>query len=179
MKCENCGKNEVTFIYQSNVNGHVEEKLLCSDCAEKLGYTQRIAQHSRSMMQNFFGDGFFGNSLLGDGFFGDSFFGIAFAPVPSLLNRMSRMLEDPFDDFFSDMPALSAAPVQQTVQTEEHKDDLVGQEEQSRFSRMRQMNALRMEMKIGLHQEHFERAAELRDQIHALEAQHKEEKKDN
>ena len=39
MKCENCGKNEVTFVYRSNVNGHVEEKHLCSDCAEKLGYT--------------------------------------------------------------------------------------------------------------------------------------------
>ena len=25
MKCENCGKNEVTFVYRSNVNGHVEE----------------------------------------------------------------------------------------------------------------------------------------------------------
>ena len=25
MKCENCGKNDVTFVYQSNVNGHVEE----------------------------------------------------------------------------------------------------------------------------------------------------------
>ena len=34
MKCENCGKNEVTFVYRSNVNGHVEEKHLCSDCAE-------------------------------------------------------------------------------------------------------------------------------------------------
>ena len=89
------------------------------------------------------------------------------------------MLEDPFDDFFSDMPALSAAPTQQTIQTEEHKGDLVGKEEQSRFSRMRQMNALRMELKKAVHQENFERAAELRDQIHALEAQHKEEKKDN
>ena len=28
MKCENCGKNEVTFVYQSNVNGQVEEKHL-------------------------------------------------------------------------------------------------------------------------------------------------------
>ena len=44
---------------------------------------------------------------------------------------------------------------------------------------MRQMNALRMELKKAVHQENFERAAELRDQIHALEAQHKEEKKDN
>ena len=46
MKCENCGKNEVTFVYRSNVNGHVEEKHLCSDCAEKLGYTQRLGAQS-------------------------------------------------------------------------------------------------------------------------------------
>ena len=46
MKCENCGKNEVTFVYRSNVNGHVEEKHLCSDCAEKLGYTQRVPRAS-------------------------------------------------------------------------------------------------------------------------------------
>ena len=59
---------------------------------------------------------------------------------------------------------------------EEKKDDLVGKEEQSRFSRMRQMNALRMEMKKAVHQENFERAAEIRDQIKALEAERKESK---
>ncbi len=41
----------------------------------------------------------------------------------------------------------------------------MGQEEQSRFAYLRQMNALRMEMKKAVHQENFERAAELRDQI--------------
>ena len=56
MKCENCGKNEVTFVYRSNVNGHVEEKHLCSDCAEKLGYTQRLGAQSQRMMQSFFGN---------------------------------------------------------------------------------------------------------------------------
>ena len=55
-------------------------------------------------------------------------------------------------------------------------DDLVNQKEQSRFAYMRQMNALKMEMKKAVHQENFERAAELRDQIHALEAEHKEQK---
>ena len=40
MRCDRCGKNEATFYYKSNINGKVEEKHLCSDCAEKLGYTQ-------------------------------------------------------------------------------------------------------------------------------------------
>ena len=164
MKCENCGKNEVTFVYRSNVNGHVEEKHLCGDCAEKLGYTQRINAGSR-MMQNFFREDPFA----------DSFFGDFFSPMPSLLGRMGRMLEDPFDDFFAEMPALTAAPVQQETR-EEKKDDLVGREEQSRFSYLRQLNALKMELKKAVHQENFEHAAELRDQIRDLEAAHREQK---
>ena len=160
MKCENCGKNEVTFVYQSNINGHVEEKHLCSECAEKLGYTQRINAHSQRMMQNFFGRG----SLFGSSFFNDFF-------SPSL---MGRMLDDPFDDFFADMPALSAAPARQ--QETKKEEDLVEKEEQSRFSYQRQLNALKVDMKKAVHKENFERAAELRDQIHKLEADHKEQK---
>lgn len=161
MKCENCGKNEVTFVYQSNINGKVTEKHLCSECAEKLGYTQKIAAHSQRMMQNFFGNSIFGNSFFDD----------FFSPVPSL---MGRMLEDPFDDFFADMPALGAAPAKQEKQKKE--DDLVDREEQGRFAYLRQMNALKMEMKKAVHQENFERAAELRDEIHKLESEHKEQK---
>lgn len=161
MKCENCGKNEVTFVYQSNVNGKVTEKHLCSECAEKLGYTQKIAAHSQRMMQNFFGNSIFGNSFFDD----------FFSPVSSL---MGRMLEDPFDDFFADMPALGAAPAKQEEQKKE--DDLVDREEQGRFAYLRQMNALKMEMKKAVHQENFERAAELRDEIHKLESEHKEQK---
>ena len=164
MKCENCGKNDVTFVYRSNINGRVEEKHLCSECAEKLGYTQRLGVNSRSLMQNFFGR----NSLLGSGFFDDFF-----SPMPSL---MGRMLEDPFDDFFAEMPALSASPAQQQETQQEKKEDLVGKEEQSRFSYLRQLNALKMEMKKAGHQENFERAAELRDQIRRMEAEHKEPK---
>ena len=166
MKCENCGKNEVTFIYQSNINGKVTEKHLCSECAEKLGYTQKIAARNRSMMQSFFG-----GSLLGNGFFDDFF-----SPMPSLMGRSGWLLEDPFDDFFAEMPALSAAPVQQQEEQKKQQNDLVGKEEQSRFAYMRQVNALKLEMKKAVHQENFERAAQLRDQIHQLEAEHKESK---
>jgi len=149
MKCENCGKNEVTFVYQSNVNGHVTEKHLCADCAEKLGYTQKLAAHSHSMMQNFFG-----------GLFDDFF-----TPFPSVLGRMNRMLEDPFDDFFTDMPALGA-PAEQAPKPQ---DTLLEKEEQDQISRIRQLNALRLEMQRAVSEENFERAAELRDQIHSLE----------
>lgn len=163
MKCENCGKNEVTFVYRSNINGKITEKHLCSECAEKLGYTQTIAAHSQRMMENFFGGGFFNDF---------------FAPMPRLLGGMDRFFgEDLFDDFFSDMPALSAAPVEQkSEEAAEKKEDLVGKEEQSKFAKMRQLNALKMEMKKAVHQENFEHAAELRDQIRELESGNKENK---
>ena len=86
------------------------------------------------------------------------------------------MLDIPFHDFIAEMLALSAAPAQQQEPQQEKKDDLVGLEDQSRFSYMREMNALRMELKKAVHQENFERAAELRDQIRSVEAAHKEQK---
>ena len=154
MKCEHCGKNEVTFVYQSNVNGQVTEKHLCAECAEKLGYTQRLAAYSQRMTRNLFGGGLF-----------EDFF----TPVPSLLGGLSRMLENPFDDFFADMPALGA-PAEAKQEAPKSQDTLLEQEEQNKISRERQLNALRMEMQKAVSEEKFERAAELRDQIHSMEA---------
>ena len=153
MKCENCGRNEANFIYRSSINGRTEEHHLCQACAEKLGYTQRFFSKRPSMLDSFFGN--------------DAFFG----STPSL---MGRMLESPFDDFFDTMPAIGAAPVQEVK--EEKKDDLMSHEEQSRFSYLRQLNALKLEQKKAIHEENFERAAQLRDEIHKLEEAHKEAK---
>ena len=154
MKCENCGKNEVTFVYQSNVNGQITEKHLCSECAERLGYTQRLAAQSQRMMRGLFGGGLF-----------DDFF----TPVPSLLSRMNRMLEDPFDDFFADMPALGA-PAEAEREAPKAQEALLKQEEQNEISKARQLNALRMEMRKAVSEENFERAAELRDQIREMDS---------
>ena len=151
MKCENCGKNEANFVYRSSINGRTEEHHLCQACAEKLGYTQRLFEQRPSIMDSFFGN---------NGFFGS---------MPSL---MGRMLDSPFDDFFEDMPAIGAVPVQEI--REEKKDDLMSGEEQSRFSYLRQMNALKHAQKKAIHEEDFERAAQLREEIHKLEEAHKE-----
>ena len=161
MKCEHCGKNEVTFVYRSNVNGKITEQHLCGDCAEKLGVTARLADHHRQMMQGF--DSFFGRSLFDD----------FFTPVPSLLGRMNRMLESPFEDIFAAMPALRSG---ETPKEEPKQEELVDRESQTRFARARELNALRMEMKQAAEQENFERAAELRDKIRALEAEQTNDK---
>lgn len=149
MKCEHCGKNEVNFVYQSNVNGHVEQARLCGACAEKLGYTQAVAAQRNRMLQNFFGGG------LLDGFF---------SPRPSLPGS-SFFGEDIFDDFFRQMPALGAPEQPQGVQ----EKPLVEEKEQSRFAKMRHLNALRLEQKVAVLREDFEKAAQIRDQIRELE----------
>lgn len=160
MKCEHCGKNEVTFVYQSNLNGKVTEKHLCGECAEQLGYMKHITAHNRRM-QSFMNDGFFGRSLLDD----------FFSPMPGFMGRMNRMLESPFDDFFADMPALNFHGETKAEQSQQKQEELVSPEEKNGFSKERQLNALRVEMKQAVEQEKFERAAELRDQIRAMEAE--------
>ena len=154
MKCENCGRNEASFIYRSSINGRTEEHHLCQACAEKLGYTQRFFSKWPSVLDSFFGN--------------DAFFG----STPSL---MGRMLESPFDDFFDTMPAIGAAPVQEVQ--EEKKDNLMSHEDQSRFSYLRQMNALKQAQEKAIAEEKFERAAQLRDEIHKLEEAHKDAEK--
>ncbi len=42
MKCEHCGRNEATFYFKSNINGHVTEQHLCAECARKMGYTEQL-----------------------------------------------------------------------------------------------------------------------------------------
>ena len=151
MKCENCGRNEANFVYRSSINGRTEEHHLCQACAEKLGYTRRFFDQRPSVMDSFFGNNSF------------------FSSMPSL---MGRMLESPFDDFFDEMSAIGAAPVQEVQK--ERKDNLMSCEDQSRFSYLRQMNSLKHAQKKAIHEEYFERAAQLRDEIHKLEETHKE-----
>lgn len=151
MKCENCGKNEANFVYRSSINGRTEEHHLCQACADKLGYTRSFFDQRSSVLDSFFGNNSF------------------FSSMPSL---MGRMLESPFDDFFDEMPAIGAAPVQEVQK--DRKDNLMSCEDQSRFSYLRQMNALKHAQKKAIHEEDFERAAELRDEIHKLEETHKE-----
>lgn len=151
MKCENCGRNEANFIYRSSINGRTEEHHLCQACAEKLGYTRSFFDQRPSVMDSFFGNNSF------------------FSSMPSL---MGRMLENPFDDFFDEMPAIGAVPVQEVQK--ERKDNLLSCKEQRRFSYLRQMNALKHAQKKAIHEDDFERAAQLRDEIRKLEETHKE-----
>ena len=71
MLCQMCSKREATFHYKSNENGHVTEKHLCRECAEKSGYIGKSAfsgYNPFGMLDSFFDDG--ADGLLG-GMFGN------------------------------------------------------------------------------------------------------------
>lgn len=164
MKCEHCGKNEATFFYKSNVNGTITEVHLCPNCAEELGYMKAVRTAPQRMMGSLFGNEFFRD------FFSPSF------GLPSMGSWFG---EDLFDGFFREIPALGVSPAEDTKEKEATKthsktetqtaEQPKTDETQNKFSQMRQRNALRMEMKQAVRQENFERAAELRDQLKAME----------
>ena len=145
MKCQNCGKNEATFYYKSNINGRVMESHLCPECARQLGLVQDMR---RPMMSSFWDD--------------DDFF-----------TRPIRLQEPLLGGFGSRLLTEFPEPVDVTQQArraaEEPQDDnLVQGDEREQLSRRRQRNALETQLRHAVETENFEEAARLRDQLRSL-----------
>ena len=145
MKCQNCGKNEATFYYKSNINGRVMESHLCPQCARQLGLVQDMR---RPMISSFWDD--------------DDFF-----------TRPFRMLEPLLGGFGSRLLTEFSEPVDVTQQArraaeEPREDNLVQGDEWEKLSRQRQRNALETQLRHAVETENFEEAAKLRDQLRSL-----------
>ena len=148
MKCQNCGKNEATFYYKSNINGRVMESHLCPECARQLGLVQDMR---RPMMSSFWDD--------------DDFFTRPFRMLEPLLGGFGSRLLTEFPE-----PVDVTRQAQQAV-AEAPEDALVDKAEQDRFSLQRQRNALQTQLRHAVEAEDFESAARLRDQLKALPQQ--------
>ena len=145
MKCQNCGKNEATFYYKSNINGRVMESHLCPECARQLGLVQDMR---RPMMSSFWDD--------------DDFFTHPFRLFEPLLGGFGNRLLTEFPE-----------PVDVTQQArraaeEPREDNLVQGDEREKLSRQRQRNALETQLRHAVETENFEEAAKLRDQLRSL-----------
>lgn len=163
MKCKHCGKNEATFYYKSNINGQVTEQHLCGECARELGYAgsieeefSRFGEMQREMFHSF-------DDL--------------FLPMPALMGSIASPFERMFGGFDRMLPQLNTGTASQESQCAapaEHapvqsQNDLVSEEEHKALDCQRRVNALRHEMEQAVRMENFERAAQLRDEIHAIE----------
>ena len=160
MKCEKCGKNEATFHYQSIINGDREEYHLCEDCAKEEGFTDMMdfRQHAMatfdnmmrqpfgSLLQSFWNEPF---GMLGESMFGKNFW-------PSLEAPKTAEKELPNNEAKAE-----------TVTPEPVKD--IPNDAGETFRKKRELYALKHQMREAVRNEEFEKAAELRDKIHAIE----------
>ena len=156
MKCSNCGKNEVSFTYTSNINGKVTRHQLCSECAQKLGYADSMGSmfaRTERMMNRMMGS-FFGNSLL---------------PFSTF--------ELPAAETFSLPEAGTGMPVSDGEASHEHTaveqesaraDAVPGADPE--MDRRRRINVLRHRMHEAAEREDYETAAKLRDELRQLES---------
>jgi protein arginine kinase activator len=156
MKCTNCGKNEVNFYYESNVNGKITRQQLCSECAQKLGFgTEDFFKESREMFNHMLGgfSDFFGTRRRAFPFGG---FGLPTMLLPELFLPGTEVREH------EDGCTCGDCETHQDVKEADNTAD-------GEMNARRQINVLRAEMQNAIHAEEFEKAAELRDQIRALE----------
>ena len=144
MKCQNCGLNDATFYYRSNVNGRITEQHLCAECAARLGYSRGVQ---------------------GAGFFDDGFFTRPFRLLEPLFGGLGGRLLTEFPE-----PVDVTEEARTAVKEREKTADpgLVDGVERERLQRERQRNALQAQMKAAIETENFEEAARLRDELKKL-----------
>ena len=158
MKCTNCGKNEVNFYYESNINGKVTRQQLCSECAQKLGFgTGSFFNNAQSVFDNMlsgFSD-FFGTRRRSFPGFGS--FAMPTMLMPDLLMPGIDVNEQQNSTGTNTCPNCGC----QTTQENNASD--------TEMNKRRQINMLRAQMQDAIASENFEQAAQLRDKIHELE----------
>ena len=159
MKCQNCGNNEVNFRYSSNINGNVIEAHLCSECAGKLGYLNDETFSSEmpsfsGMMSGFFGGGLFGSFAPA--------FRMPMLRIPAFPQYCGLpVYQEPSSTDKSAESPQNAEPAQNM----EPADIQAGDD----IKKRREINMLREQMKKAAEAEDFEKAAQIRDDIKALE----------
>jgi len=147
MKCQKCGINEVSFHHSSNVNGCVTETHLCSKCAAESGY---------NIEQMFDFGGIFDEMLSMRSLSG-------FMPVVVPMLSSNAMFP------------LPTHPLQGMAQQRTPHECGCGSgnaysanvEVDEEMKLRRELNA---QMRTAVANEEFEKAAELRDKIKALES---------
>ncbi len=176
MLCEACKSNKATFFYKQTKNGVTVEKNLCSECAKAKGLSVNTG-----LFQGFdelYGDDFFGG-LLGSLFESKpqvtstgacSFCGTR---LGELLNRGTAGCAECYKTFSN---ALSPT-ISKIHGNVAHcgKTPGKGEKKQAEMTVQEKITALRGELSLAIEKQEYERAAQLRDEIIALEKTEKGE----
>jgi len=153
MKCQKCGSNEVNFHYSTNVNGCVTETHLCSNCAAECGYDiNKFFNREQSFDIGSLLSGIFPVREGFNGFMPPAIPVIrstAFIPIAVQSNNAVRGATD----------MCNCGCETGTVRRPNTEVD----------EEMKQRRELNAQMRAAVEKEEFEKAAELRDKIKALE----------
>ncbi|MCQ2406022.1 MAG: UvrB/UvrC motif-containing protein [Oscillospiraceae bacterium] len=167
MKCEKCNNNEVSFIYESNINGKKSSKHLCSECAKAEGLDRAFMSNRRDIFDEFFGEN-------------DSLFSPLFAfPRRSLLGSfggqsLAKSLLTPafprflFIDDTEEKCGSNESSCDCGKTCECGEDNCHSDNSDEEISGKRKLEALRYELDKAVKAENFEKAIELRDEIKRL-----------
>ena len=150
MKCQNCGKSEVSFHYSSNINGTVTETYLCSECAASRGYDIGA---------------FFGATKMIDGFM--PVFGRLDGLLPISHPGFSGGMQTPF--FVRPRLDVGAPEAKCTCGCEHKAPDMQDATVDEEMNKRREINVLKERMRLAAEKDDFEKAIELREQIKGLE----------
>jgi len=175
MLCEKCKKNEATVYYRENVNGKEKKYALCSDCAAELEEKGEInisfpsAQDEFGMMNSIFGSLFAPLSPMGQKKFtlaDDKKCPLCGASFRDLCAEGRVGCAKCYDTFSSELERTISNIHSNAVHTGKTPSKLRG-----KLDVKRKIRALEGELKEAIHDERFERAAEIRDELNTLRGQ--------
>ena len=159
MLCQKCHKNNASVHIKQVINGEVSERMLCSECAEK------------ENLGSFFG----GTDSLCSGFFSDSILGSAAAAekkVCPLCKSTKRELAktgragcaECYNVFSEELSRIIYGIHGNTT----HSGSAPGKHVEE-LTKRDEIDALKKEQEEAILSENYEKAAEIRDKIKALE----------
>jgi len=163
MLCTHCGQKEATLHYQQNKNGHKSEMHLCADCAKEMGLL------GSDML---FSGGFNFNGLL------NQLLGTPVTAAPSA-GAVCDKCGERIDEFRStgflgcdrcyDVFADAVESMLTRIQPDTTHRGRVSGEEGEKFRRTNRLKELKEQLQKAILEEKYEQAAQLRDQIRAIQ----------
>lgn len=174
MLCQKCKKNNATIHYRENINGKVTEYSLCADCAAELERDGVIK--FENPFSNFMRDDIFDFASVLPSFFtslnhalgsGESKHCPVCGSTFSDIARTGHIGCPQCYETFADELAATVNQLHGTSKPQGRIPKRFGEKQ----NREAEINSLKEEQKKAIEAQEFEKAAELRDKIKALEAE--------
>lgn len=155
MECQNCGKNEVSYVYTQNINGVKREVRLCQECARKFGLM--------------------GGDVVTDLDI-DSFIEELFntGTLRNLSNAIDQVFESsinksiPSYEEFTNNRLFEKEGIYPGLRSSENKKPESKDDEKDKEKELSKREKLELEMKKAVEVEDYETAAKIRDELKKL-----------